>query len=135
MANTRFMFTDGVKSIDLPQYPDDAWTFYSEAPEKKNDLYASVAAVFRAVNLTADATANIPFALCKTTPSGKDFDTSDKWENKVGFMPNPAELIRLWRMSLTMTNTAYGFMENIRGKGKNLRYFVPTTITPIVTMK
>jgi hypothetical protein len=125
----RYMFTDGIKSIDLPQFPDEAWHFYSEEPEKTKDYYASVAAVFRAVNLTADATANMPFALVK---GNHDFDHSDKWQNKVGFLPNPWELIRLWRMSLTMTNTAYGFMEN---KPALLRYIVPTTINPIVDQR
>jgi hypothetical protein len=88
-----------------------------------------VAAVFRATNLTASATANIPFAL--VDKSGKDYDVSTEWENKVIFMPKPKELIRLWRLSLIMTNEAYGFMENKKDIGKNLRYIVPTTIAPI----
>jgi len=123
--------TDGVKSIDLPQYPNEAWHFYGEEDDDgKEDFYATVAAVFRAVNLTASATANIPFALVKN--SGRDYDISSEWENKVGFLPKPQELIRLWRMSLTMTNKAYGFMENLRATGRNLKYIVPTTITPNV---
>ena len=126
----RYIMTDGVKSIDLPQFPNEAWHFYEGEPEEKEDFYAKVSAVYRAVNLTASATANIPFALVKK--SGKDFDISSEWENKVGFMPKPNELIRLWRMSLCMTNKAYGFMENSKATGKNLRYIVPTTITPIV---
>jgi hypothetical protein len=126
----RYIMTDGAKSIDLPQFPNEAWHFYEGEPEEKEDFYAKVSAVFRAVNLTASATANIPFALVKK--SGKDFDISSEWENKVGFMPKPNELIRLWRMSLCMTNKAYGFMENSKATGKNLRYIVPTTITPIV---
>jgi hypothetical protein len=126
---------DGVKSVDFPQYPNSAWNFHGgpDEPEKQEDFYASVAAVFRAVNLTASATANIPFAL--VTKGGQDYDVSDSWENKVGFMPNPGELIRLWRMSLTMTNSAYGFMENIKGQGQNLRYIVPQTIRPIVDIE
>jgi hypothetical protein len=121
--------TDGVKSIDLPQFPNEAWHFYGEDEDDgKEDFYSTVSAVFRAVNLTASATANIPFAL--VDKAGKDIDTSDDWQNVVGFMPKPNELIRLWRMSLTMTNSAYGFMENIRPTGKNLRYIVPTTIAP-----
>ena len=126
----RYIMTDGVKSIDLPQFPNEAWHFYEGEPEEKEDFYAKVSAVYRAVNLTASATANIPFALVKK--SGKDFDISSEWENKVGFMPKPNELIRLWRMSLCMTNKAYGFMENSKAAGKNIRYIVPTTITPIV---
>ena len=127
----RYIMTDGVKSIDLPQFPNEAWTFYGEADDDgKEDFYATVAAVFRATNLTASATANIPFAL--VNKSGADYDISDKWENKVGFMPKPNELIRLWRLSLIMTNEAYGFMENKKDIGKNLRYIVPTTISPII---
>jgi len=123
------MFTDGKKSIDLPQYPNEAWQFYGESDDNdKEDLYGKVASVFRATNLTASATSKIPFALVYTD-SGKDYDVSDDWKNKVGFMPKPSELIRLWRLSLTMTNSAYGFMENTKLIGKNLRYIVPTTIT------
>jgi len=135
MAN-KFFYTNGesVKNIDLPQYPDSAWTFSSEAPETDNDqLYAKVAAVYRAANLTADATANIPFALIKKGGES-DYDTSDDWQNKVGFLPNPKELIRLWRLSLFMTNSAYGFNETVKGVTK-LRYILPTTITPIVDAK
>jgi hypothetical protein len=127
----RYVITDGVKSIDLPQYPNEAWHFYGEDDEDgKEDFYATVAAVFRAVNLTANATANIPFALVKKP--GKDYDISTEWENKVGFLPKPQELIRLWRMSLSMSNMAYGFMENSRKDGRNLKYIVPTTISPNV---
>jgi hypothetical protein len=127
----RYVITDGAKSIDLPQYPNEAWHYYGEEDDDgKEGFYATVAAVFRAVNLTASATANIPFALVKN--SGRDYDISSEWENKVGFLPKPQELIRLWRMSLTMSNMAYGFMENLRVTGRNLKYIVPTTITPNV---
>jgi hypothetical protein len=85
--------------------------------------------------MTANATANIPFALINAV-SGEDYDTSADWKNKVGFMPDPVELLRLWRLSLTMTNMAYGFMEG-KTLGKrmlntNLRYIVPSTLTPVV---
>lgn len=129
----RYLFTDGVKSIDLPQFPNEAWIFYGENDDdKKEDFYADVAAVFRAFNLTANATAGIPFALVK---GKEDFDVSDDWQNKVGFMPKPKELIRLWRLSLSATNSAYGFMESKKETGKNLRYIVPSTITPNIDPK
>ena len=108
-----------------------SWNWITGAPESKDDdLYSRVAAVYRAVNLTADAMASMPFALVNIA-SGEDYDTSEDWQNKVGFMPNPSELLRLWRMSLFMTNSAYAFMEGNRVI-KNLRYIVPGTITPIV---
>lgn len=127
----RYIMTDGVKSIDLPQFPNEAWTFYSgDNSEGKEDFYGRVSSVFRAFNITADVTAAIPFAL--VDKSGNDYDISTEWENKVGFMKYPKELIRLWRMSLSATNSAYGFMENIRGEGKNLRYILPSSITPLL---
>lgn len=127
---TRFILTDGTKSIDLPQYPDSAWKFLTGAPEAiESDLYSRVAPVFRALNLYANVCANLPFALTK---NGEDYDTSDDWQNKVGFLSNPRDLFRRWYMSLAMTNSAYGFME---GRGRviktDLRYLVPTSMTPV----
>ena len=48
MPKTLHMYTDGqsLKNIDLPQYPDSAWTWITGAPENKDiDLYSRVAAV------------------------------------------------------------------------------------------
>lgn len=126
-------YTNGqtLKSLDLPQYPDESWDWITGEPDSigSEELYSSVAAVYRAANITANALANIPFALVDS--AGEDYDISSDWENKVGFMPNPRELLRLWRLSLFMTGSAYGFMEGNRAI-KSLRYIVPSTITPIV---
>lgn len=130
MAKTFYTDGNSIKNIDFPQYPDSAWDWIEGAPETKDDeLFARVAAVFRAANLSADAIANLPFALLDR--AGEVYDAGDDWQNKVGFMPNPRELFRLWRLSLFMTNSAYGFAEGNRVI-KNLRYIVPTTITPVV---
>jgi len=132
MPETKHFYTDGkfIKNIDLPQYPDSAWNWITGKPEYTSDdmLYSHVAAVYRCANLTADAISNVPFVVYK---GDQEYDRSDDWQNKVGFMNRPRELLRLWRLSLFMTNTAYAFMEGNRAI-KNLRYIVPTTITPIV---
>jgi len=98
-------FTDGktLKGIDLPQYPDSAWNWITCAPDdtKDEELYARVAAVYRVANLSAEAIANVPFAIYK---GDQEFDTSDDWQNKVGFLPNIRELLRLWRLSLFSAN-------------------------------
>jgi len=132
VPETKHYFTNGstLKGIDLPQYPDSAWNWITGAPEDTSDeqLYSRVAAVYRVANLSADAIANVPFAVYE----GKtEYDTSDKWQNKVGFLANPRELFRLWRLSLFMTNSAYGFMEGNRVQ-KNLRYVKANSITPVV---
>ena len=127
----QYLFTDGkeVKNILFPNLPDEAWHFYSGAPEGDEvDLYASVAAVYRAANLNADTLAGLPFAI--VNKAGNDIDTSDDWQNVVGFMPNPKELIRLWRLSMFATNSAYAFRETRKGVDK-YRYIVPTSIEPV----
>lgn len=130
MARTFYTNGTTIKNIDFPQYPDAAWDWIEGAPKTKDsELFSRVAAVFRAANLSADAIAGLPFAL--VDKSGNDYDVSDDWQNRVGFMPNPREILRLWRMSLFMTGSAYGFMEGNQVK-KRLRYIVPTTITPKV---
>ena len=96
MPENLHYFTDGktLKGIDLPQYPDSAWNWITGAPEDTSEeqLYSRVAAVYRVANLSAEAIANVPFAVYK----GKtEFDTSDDWQNKVGFMQNPRELLAL----------------------------------------
>ncbi len=133
MPDTKHYLIDGktLKSIDLPQYPDSAWNWITGAPDSTNtDLYSRVAAVYRCANLTADALSNLPFAILK---GDDEFDTSDDWQNKVGWLKNPRELLRLWRLSMFMTNSAYGFMEGPANRRKinNLRYLVPTTIEPV----
>lgn len=127
---SKYIVTDGAKSIDLPAYPDSSWTWLSNPPASGDVvLYAKVAAVYRAANLSADAVANMPFALVDT--AGNDYDVSGEWQNKVGFLPDPYELLRMWRMSLFMTNTAYGRMgRNVARKPKTLHYVAPSTMTP-----
>lgn len=119
------------KNILLPEYPDNAWDWLEGKPDMDNkeaELYARVSAVYRVVNMTADAIANMPFNI--TNDKGDEIDNSENWQNVIGFMQNPKELLRLWRLSLFMTNSAYGFMDGNRAV-KNLRYIVPTTITPV----
>lgn len=128
---SRYIYVDGKKSIDLPKGINNPWKFYGEQEQNEPSFYANVSAMFRACNLSADALSNLPFAIVK---GEEDFDTSDSWKNKVGFMPNPKELIRLWRLSLIMTNTAYGFMEQTKGV-KKLRYILSSSITPITNQE
>ena len=131
MPTDQLFYTDGVeiKNITLPQYPDSAWTWYSGKPADDNqDYYASVAAVYRAANLTADVMGSVPFRI--VNEAGDEVDNSNNYQNYCGFMPNPREILRLWRLSLFMTNKAYGFMEGNKVI-KSLRYIAPDTITKV----
>jgi len=127
-------YMDGaqIKSIDLPQYPDESWDWLTGKPmqeTKRNELYSRVSAVFRVANMTADAVSNMPFAIINS--AGKTIDDSDSWQNVVGFLPKPHELLKQWRLSLFMSNAAYGFKEGSR-MNYTLRYLLPESITPVV---
>ena len=128
---------EGIKSFALPEYQSGVWNYFGDPDIEHQDveLYSRVAAVFRVVNMTADAIANIPFAVLNS--SGDTVDHSAEWQNVVGFMAKPRELLRLWRLSLFMTNSAYGFLSKTRAQPRaqlvsDLRYIVPDTITPDV---
>lgn len=135
MAN-RFIATDGAKSLDMLTSNDPAiWTYFSNAPQSsKAVLYAYVAAVYRAYNLTADTIGSIPFSLIDMKTK-KEYDSSASWENKVGFMKNPNELFRLDTLSYIDSNSVYNLRTtDILGyKTKDLVFAVPTTFTPYVS--
>jgi hypothetical protein len=126
------IYFDGNKSVNIPvDFDSDFGWDVTGAMNKIKDpqLYAGVAAVFRAAHINADALASLPFAL--VDERGEEYDNSEAWENKVGFLPNPRELLRLWRLSLFATNQAYGYIDRTKRGGRTiqeLRYIAPTTI-------
>ena len=127
------IYMDGSKSVNIPlDFDSDFGWDVAGAMNKIKDpqLYAGVAAVFRAAHINADALASLPFAL--VDERGEEYDNSEAWENKVGFLPNPRELLRLWRLSLFATNQAYGYIDRTKRGGRviqELRYIAPTTIS------
>jgi 2'-5' RNA ligase len=128
---TRAFITDGMKSSSLLTSNDpDIWQGLSGMSSRDRDVYyARVAAVFRAFNLKANTVGNMPFCLYR----GKtEFDTSATWENKVGFLPNPSELLRLDTLSYMATNTIYNLRTSdaLGYKVKGLYHAVATTFTP-----
>lgn len=127
------IITDGAKSLNLLDTDDPSvWTFFGGMPQSsQNELYARVAAAFRAYNLKANTVGNMPFTLYK---GDEEYDTSATWENKVGFMPNPSDLFRLNTLSYIATNTWYNLRTtDVLGyKTKNLLHAVSTTFTPYV---
>lgn len=134
MAN-QFIITDGAKARNAKSILDSddptVWTFLSGQPKADDiKLYARVAAAFRAYNLKANTIANMPFAVMR---GGEDFDVSAKWENKVGFMPNPSELFRLGVLSYMATNTIYNVRtSDVLGyKTKGLYHAVAYAFNPV----
>lgn len=136
MAN-KLVITDGTSTKSINAWDVDAnpeaWTWYSNAPQRVQDeYYAKVAAMYRAFNLEADTIGAMPFVLLDK--NGEEYDTSRKWENKVGFMPNPSELFRLNVLSYIATNSIYVLRTSdaIGYKTKGLYHAVPYSFQPIV---
>ena len=127
MAKFTFMNGREMKTID-PWHSEGTMWKYDNAEANDNELYSRVAAVYRAVNFTADTLSNMPFSIMNQR--GDDIDTSDEYTNAVGFLPYPRSLFRLMVQSLIVTNSAYCFQETKGSKTTNLRYIAPSTITP-----
>ena len=124
------LYFDGKKSILLEQFPDDAWEFYSGAPETtQQEYYKFIPTLYRAVDLRGGAVASMPFHIMK---GDDEYDSSASWNNEVGFMPNPKMLLRLVEMSMTIAGRAYLWRERNIAVSKELRYVLPTSIYPII---
>ena len=132
MSNRYIFAGDNFKSLDFTNPIRDSWDFVEEMKQTKDiELYAGVSAVYRAMNLTADAISNLPFAVVNA--QGEDVDDSAQWKNVIGIMPRPRELLRLWRLSLFQTNTAYARIAKLKPGKRQLFYVEPSTIKPIVS--
>lgn len=130
--NNRFVLTDGQKSVSLLQSNDPSvWSFFSGRTEAEEfELYAKVAATFRALNIYANTIGAMPFTL--NSKGGDVYDDSRTWENKVGFLPNPSELFRLNTLSYITTNQIYCLRSSdvLGYKVKNLIHASPYSFKP-----
>ena len=128
--NQTFLF-DGQKSVNINSLPESAWTYLtggaSGGEKKAQDFYRAVPWLSRGVALRAATLAGLPFAL---NEGDDEYDESGAWENKVGFLPNPQRLLYLVEASLTLLARAYLFRAYNMIKTLELRYLVPSTVTP-----
>lgn len=59
-----------------------------------------------------------------------DYDTSDDWQNELGWLPDPVGLLYLLESSLCLYGRAYLFRQMQGRQPAGLQYLVPTTVTP-----
>ena len=133
--NKHILYTGGTKSIELSQYPSEAWTWLSGQPDDGQtgikEYFKAVPWLFRGVSLRANAVAKMPFAIYKDG-SEDEFDTSTDYENKVGFLPNPKHTFKLVEMALSLLGKAYLFNSKNRVITLDLKYLNPTSVTPVL---
>ena len=109
MKDTSLMYFDGQKAVNLLNNPD-AWTILTGGSSETEDVqkyYKTVPWLWRGVDLRANAIASLPFAI--VNQAGDEIDTSDDYQNKLGFLPNPANLLFLTEASLTLLGRSYLF--------------------------
>lgn len=61
-----------------------------------------------------------------------EYDTSENWENKCGFMPDPAMLLWQVEASLVIHGCAYLLRDRTARRTLGLRYLLPTSIEPVI---
>lgn len=135
VRRNKLVVFDGFKSMS-PWDVDDStgWTDLTNDHSNRQGidlLYQRIPWLYRAAKARRNAVSHVPFAVVDN--SGNDFDTYDDWQNKIGFLPNPKQMLSQLELSLIMTGRAYAFKETNRaGIIKSLRYISPSTITPII---
>lgn len=92
-------------------------------------LKAVVPWLAKAVSMTANAVAGLPFDVVNT--SGDVVDTSNDWKNVVGGMPSPRRLMTLVASSLC-GGSAYLLPVRTSRRLVELQYAAPHTITPFI---
>jgi HK97 family phage portal protein len=132
----KHIYFDGKKSIELSQYPDEAWTWLTGEPDSGKsgikEYFKAVPWLFRGVNLRANAVSKMPFSIYR---GETEVDTSDEYKNAVEFLPNPGRTLKLLEMSLSLMGKAYLFNVKNRVVTLDLKYLNPNTITPIIKEK
>jgi len=129
-------FTDGqnVKSINTLVNVPEAWTWLQGGPmedEGLKKLQKTVPWLYRGLQLRMNAVSTVPYVIYK----GEEvWDSSDDWQNKLGWWSNPRKSIMLAEGALTLFGKAYFFKEpNRLNKPMDLRYWFPLTVDPVIT--
>jgi HK97 family phage portal protein len=121
---------DGAKAIPFSQLPPEAWRAivgHDAGIEDMRELRRSVPWLFRGINLRSGAISSLPFAIMD---GDNEYDTSDDYQNRLGWLPNPGAILGLTEASLTLTGRAYQFVERNRMRYLTLRYLTPNSVHP-----
>ena len=97
---------------------------------RSNMLKSVVPWLAKAVSMTSNAVADLPFEIVK--PSGEVVDTSSDWSNVVGFIDEPRRMMQLLASSLC-GGSAYLLPVKTTRRVISLQYAAPHTITPYIT--
>lgn len=128
------IYIDGQKSILLENYKPSSWTWLSGGPDEgientTADYFSTVPWLYRGVNLRANAVGMLPFDLLDDA-TGDVVDSSDDWQNIIGFMPNPYKMFWMLEASQVLSGRAYQFVVANSVKTFELKYIRPISVRP-----
>ncbi|MCK5564495.1 MAG: phage portal protein [Planctomycetes bacterium] len=131
--NSNVMFYDGSrKAINIENLPPEAWKILSGGSRDNSELEILrkvVPWLYAGVEERAGAQKNMPFVILDDR--GEEFDTSENYQNKLGWWPDP--FIQLWLIEacLTLPGRAYFFKQRSKsGTMLGLQYMLPNSIDP-----
>ncbi len=130
LTNPYSVATPAAKGVRLSDLPPEAWQYLRGGTSggDRAKLHRAVPWLFRGVDLRADAVADMPFVVFR---GETEHDNSKDWQNKVGFLPHPRDV--LWLVEAALVMWGYCYLEQGRNIGKRLkelRYLLPTTVRP-----
>ena len=134
LANPYSVVTPAAKGVRLSELPPEAWQ-YLRGGSGAGDLakfHRAVPWLFRGVDLRADAVADMPFVVLRGRgQDAQEVDNSKDWQNAVGFLPHPRDL--LWLVEAALVVWGYCYLEQgrtVARRLRELRYLWPTTVQP-----
>ena len=120
-----------LKAIDFDSWGGiDGFLRATSNGARSNTLKSLVPWLAKAVSMTSNAVAGLPFEIVK--PSGEVVDTSSDWGNVVGFIDEPRRMMQLLASSLC-GGSAYLLPVKTTRRVISLQYAAPHTITPWIT--
>ncbi len=134
LSNPYSVAVPTAKGVRLSELPPEAWQYLrgGAATGSLAKLHRAVPWLFRGVDLRGDAVANMPFVIWSGRgDSAREVDNSRDWQNAVGFLPRPRDL--LWLVEAALIVWGYAYLEQGRNIGRRLRelrYLLPTTVKP-----
>lgn len=122
------------KSIDINQFPPEAWRRVLGAEEHEGDiidLYRRVPWLSRGIDLLGNSLSAMPFTIYNAR--GDEIDTSDNYQNATGLWVDPFRDLYLAEAAITLYGCAYFLKLAKKNKQpRGLRYLVPSSVQPVV---
>lgn len=129
-------FTDGKNMKNINSLPPEAWRYLSGAQEDDKGLkklQKTVPWLYRGLQIRMNSVASVPFAIM----DGENvYDSSDNWQNKLGWLPNPRRVFMLAEGGLTLFGKSYFFQKpNMLNEPMELRYWFPMSVREKITQE